>query len=348
MNSTDILQFWFGKDQNAIKNQELWFKISAKTDALITEKFSSLLTAAEQNELNWSSNSNKDLLAKVILLSQFTRFIHRGSVKMFQNDTQATKIANELIATEMSDLTSIEKYFVYLTLLNCEDITSAANGLVGVEKLYNSADHSQKEQFSKFLKTQNDYFEVLKKFGRFPHRNTLLKRESTKEELKFLLIKRHQPLYRRSLLSPTLSEPKKVQQQQPRPKKVSNLPFQNLLFLHGFRQNSNKIKKRLKNLITYLKNECNTHVTFLNGTHPYQEIKSTIDTPSMALKNPIESQRVWYNPNADSSIYHGIDESYAHIMSHIKSRPPYDGIIGFSQGGVLAAMVVKRNPEMIR
>ncbi len=186
---------------------------------------------------------------------------------------------------------------------------------------------------------------MLTKFGRYPQRNILLKRESTKEELQFLFSKRMQPAYKKFLMPVDLSVERKLSKNKSTIAQKT-IPFQSLLFLHGFRQNANKVKNRLGKLRSMLKNECHTHITFLNGTHPYQEPSKTDSETN--LKNPIESQRVWYNPNSDSSIYNGIEEAYAHVLSHIKSRPVYDGIIGFSQGGVLASLIVKRNPELFR
>jgi len=197
------------------------------------------------------------------------------------------------------------------------------------------------DKFSKLYATQKKSYEVLTNFGRYPQRNLLLKRRSTIDELKYLSSKS------KTILLPTeLSADHKVPKPPPKTSKKTSAPFQTLLFLHGSRQNANKIKNRLTKLRNMLKNECNAHITFLNGTHPYHEPSDTASESS--LRNPIESQRVWYNPTSDSSIYQGLDEAYAHVLGHIRSRPAYDGIVGFSQGGVLAALIVKRNPELFR
>lgn len=138
-------------------------------------------------------------------------------------------------------------------------------------------------------------------FGRFPQRNVILERLPTLNEIAFL---KKQPIYKRSFIQPEIrkarKQPKKNKVEATESKKVA----QRILFLHGFRQNSNKIKKRLGNLLSALKLECNTHVTFLNGTLPYQERAS--QEVNEALKNPIESQRVWYNPSSDFTVYHGM------------------------------------------
>lgn len=146
-----------------------------------------------------------------------------------------------------------------------------------------------------------DTYKTLLDFGRFPQRNGILERLPTLKEIEFL---KKQPIYKRSYLQPLRT---KAAHKQPKSKAEASEPpkvLQRILFLHGFRQNSNKIKKRLGYLLNALKVECNAHVTFLNGTLPYQECAGQ-DSNNEALKNPIESQRVWYNPSSDFTIYHG-------------------------------------------
>ena len=129
-------------------------------------------------------------------------------------------------------------------------------------------------------------------------------------------------------------------------------PRQSLLFLHGFRQSSNKLKKRVTKLLNHLKLECNTSVTFLNGTHPYKPngevAEQTKQTLGDLALNPIESQRVWFNSDDNAEVYSGIDEALHHILVHVKSHPPYDGIIGFGQGATLAAIFTRLNPNLFR
>ena len=94
--------------------------------------------------------------------------------------------------------------------------------------------------------------------------------------------------------------------------------------------------------LTYLKNECNAHVHYLNGTHPY------VATSESSQVSPIESQRVWYNATDDSSVYTGIEESIAHVLHHVKLNGPYEGIIGFSQGSILASLIIKQQPSLFK
>ncbi len=146
MDLNEVLIFWFGSNPELITNQELWFRISSKTDKLITEKFSSLLSSIERLEPSQYPTGEKDLLAILIVLHQFTRFINRGQASMFNNDPKAIGVANTLLGSEnIADILSpIERYFVFLVLLESEDLEEAQLGLKGVESLFNSAEQPLK------------------------------------------------------------------------------------------------------------------------------------------------------------------------------------------------------------
>ena len=127
-----------------------------------------------------------------------------------------------------------------------------------------------------------------------------------------------------------------------------------MLFLHGFRQSSNKIKKRLHyQFVRKIKLESNAHLTFLNGTHPYRAARENSE-----FKNDlslIESQRVWYNLHSenewDAETESELSESLAHVLLHSKTadnRPVYDGVIGFSQGAVIASILVRKYPSLFK
>lgn len=160
------------------------------------------------------------------------------------------------------------------------------------------------------MKKATNTFEILKKYGRFPQRNFLLDRSSTRDEQCFI---KSNKFKFHNLYVPATQ--KNLKKKNVKPILESKLPFQRLLFLHGFRQNANKIKKRLNRLLNTLKVESNTHVTFLNGTHPYTE--KTEENSDISLKNLIESQRVWYY--SESSVYHGITLVFNYNVQRILS-----------------------------
>lgn len=178
-------------------------------------------------------------------------------------------------------------------------------------------------------------FYIVEKFGRYPQRNLLLGRESSQEELEFLQKSKH--TFVRSVL-PLKSGNSRPNGSKQAVKLASNendktMPNQRLLFLHGFRQSANKLSKRLSYIVSRLKKECNAHVTFLNGTHPYRpkgEMASQlVETLGQSVLAPIESQRVWFSSSDNAEIYEGIDESLAYVLTHVNIHGPYGIILEF-------------------
>ena len=147
MNPQTILNFWFGDDPNIIQNQKLWFEVNFKTDEIIKNNFEIYLTKAEKNELNhWCVEYEKGQFALVIIFDQIAKFIHRGTSLMFQNEFRAVELAYDIIESKrlFNFLNSIEKYFLYATLLNTENIKMAEIGLAGVKDLYDTSTNDKK------------------------------------------------------------------------------------------------------------------------------------------------------------------------------------------------------------
>jgi uncharacterized protein (DUF924 family)/Ran GTPase-activating protein (RanGAP) involved in mRNA processing and transport/predicted esterase len=328
-----IYEFWFGsKNKSDFKQkQDIWFKNSNETDNLIISLFTKILQEGEEGKLDdWEQNSY-GALALVILFDQISKKIYRGTSKMYSNDAKALQIAENLLKKE-NNFTTIEIYFIYNCFLNSENLRKAEKGLDGIKKLHDSVDFSQKEIYKRSKKQ----YDVLFKYGRYPNRNELLHRDSTPGEKKYLKKKKNK-IFK--------SDEKRID---------TEMPFQNILFLHGYRQSSNKIKKRVSvPLVQKIKTNLNAQITFLNGTHPYKPtITNTVNSFDL---NMIESQRCWYNLHNETDLNpitaNEINESLAYVLNHSKTpdgRPVYDGIIGFSQGSVIASILVRKYPNLFR
>lgn len=146
MDPKEVLEFWFGRDPQKLTKQYLWFKQDSKKITQIKERFSDILTRAEKNELDSWCSESKSTLALIIILNQFTRCIHWGQREMFSNEPKALKLATDLIkdTASFNQLTCIEKYFVYVVLLNVEELEIAKQGLNGIEVLQNECLPEQK------------------------------------------------------------------------------------------------------------------------------------------------------------------------------------------------------------
>jgi uncharacterized protein (DUF924 family) len=167
-----VIDFWFKE----LTNKD-WFIKNKLLDQQITQRFSGLLDQAVSCELfSWRSTA-LGRLAEILLIDQFSRNIYRNTPRAFRNDSLALALAQEAIAIQDDiKLTKIERSFLYMPFMHSES------------KLV----HEQAVILFKSLNQPNNYDYELKhkaiidRFGRYPHRNDILKRQSTDEEVLFL------------------------------------------------------------------------------------------------------------------------------------------------------------------
>lgn len=167
-----VLNFWF---QEA--GAEKWFAKDAHFDQEIKDKFFSLHQRAAAGELwEWRALI-RGRLAEIIILDQFSRNLFREDYRAFENDKMALVLAQEAIKDANFHLLSTEeKAFVYMPFMHSESLKIQEQSL----KLF------EEEGLERNYKFAKEHYEIIKKFGRYPHRNEILKRESTQEELAFL------------------------------------------------------------------------------------------------------------------------------------------------------------------
>jgi uncharacterized protein (DUF924 family) len=174
-----VLDFWFAG--RAVRREE-WFRKDAAFDALIAERFGALVEHALQGGLAAWTQPPTDALAQLIVLDQFTRNIFRDTPRAFAGDALALAAARAMVARG-DDLTlpPLQRVFVYLPFEHAEDRAMQHESLRLFAAL-TAADASLAD-FEDYARRHAD---VIARFGRFPHRNALLGRESTAEELAFL------------------------------------------------------------------------------------------------------------------------------------------------------------------
>ena len=168
----EVLAFWFEQTP-----PERWWKVDADFDALIRSRFEGLLRQAAACELHgWRANG-RGRLAEVIVLDQFPRNIHRGTPAAFACDPLALGLAQEAVAAGvLAELTPIERSFLLLPYMHSE--SRRIHELA--EVLYR--EHAPAENLDFELRHKA----IVDRFGRYPHRNAVLGRESTAEEIAFL------------------------------------------------------------------------------------------------------------------------------------------------------------------
>jgi uncharacterized protein (DUF924 family) len=168
----EILEFWFEE-----AGQSKWWSKDHEFDQLISERFSDIHSMAVRCELFEWRETAKGRLAEIIVLDQFSRNIFRGSPMAFANDQMALVLTQESVSQGIDRmLTPVERGFLYLPFMHSESIKIHEVA----EKLY------RRHGVQSSLEWEMKHKAVIGKFGRYPHRNEILARKSSEEELNFL------------------------------------------------------------------------------------------------------------------------------------------------------------------
>jgi uncharacterized protein (DUF924 family) len=169
MKPDDVLTFWFADPGR-------WWKKDPALDAEIRGRFLALHDAVVRDDREDWLETSRGTLAYVIVLDQFSRNMFRGSARMFENDPRALAAARRALDRGFDrDLSGDERAFLYMPFMHSEDIADQ-DRCVG---LFSSALHQ-------WLAHAEGHRDIVRRFGRFPHRNALHGRPSTSEELEFL------------------------------------------------------------------------------------------------------------------------------------------------------------------
>ncbi|MBS0289879.1 MAG: DUF924 domain-containing protein [Proteobacteria bacterium] len=187
----DILHFWFGTDkEHPLSHKAVWFKADPLFDEEIKDRFVSLHHLATQGKLNNWLDQPQSCLAYIILLDQFSRNIYRGTPLAFSQDLLALNACQHGREHKLDkELNLVQRLFFYLPLEHAEDINSQKLCLMLMKQLVQEAKLNHPELIQE-MEQGFDYaqrhYDIIFNFGRFPHRNAILERESTQDELLFL------------------------------------------------------------------------------------------------------------------------------------------------------------------
>jgi uncharacterized protein (DUF924 family) len=167
-----VLQFWFHEITPA-----QWWKVDAEFDRQIVDRFSTLHSQAVCCELFEWRASPEGRLAEVIVLDQFSRNMYREDKRAFAADTLALALAQEAVAVRADvALSPEERVFIYMPYMHSE--SKLIHGVA--ESLFRQCGPVSNYEFELRHKA------IIDRFGRYPHRNSILGRLSTAEELEFL------------------------------------------------------------------------------------------------------------------------------------------------------------------
>ena len=195
----NIIGYWFGIDDgdvidviDVVEDRDgFWFAADSKVDQQIQHRFSDLIIEAGKGNLDAWAETARGSLALILLLDQFTRNVYRGSSRAFSYDDQARTICQQGIQQGFDrQLSSSERVLYYLPLEHSELIADQQQCVHlfkrlahNVEKKY---DGKHTQRFLSYVDYAIVHYDIILAFGRFPHRNILLGRESTLAESVYL------------------------------------------------------------------------------------------------------------------------------------------------------------------
>jgi uncharacterized protein (DUF924 family) len=182
MSPDKVLDFWFGSpaDPGYGTARPLWFTKSEATDQLVCQRFGDTVEEALRGGFDEWAATPRGALALILMLDQFTRNIFRDSPRAFAGDAQALRLASGLVDRHDDQrLVPIERWFAYMPFEHSEFINDQIESVRLFEQL-------AKEGLEEPLAWAVKHYEVIERFGRFPHRNSILGRESTADEIEFL------------------------------------------------------------------------------------------------------------------------------------------------------------------
>ena len=183
-----VLNYWLADAALSIEHarlqKKLWYRSSAEIDAEIKKEFSLLHEQAKRGELDSWRQTSESSLALVILLDQFTRHLYRGTAQAFSCDALALDIARHCPAP--SSLPFIGQAFLLHPYEHSEQKEVQSESIALFESLAEKADEEFQPMMLEFHRHAKEHCDIVTRFGRFPHRNKVLGRDSTEEELEFL------------------------------------------------------------------------------------------------------------------------------------------------------------------
>ena len=181
----EILSFWFGQPRDDKEYfdewHSRWFAYDPQFDQVVRDRFlSDYRLAAERKLMDWQNQPHSGL-ALILLLDQFPRNMFRGEPGAFATDSLAREVTEFLIRSMFDQqLLPVERMFIYLPLMHSETLSDQQRSVTLYRQL------AQETTYLNVVPFATQHLEIIRRFGRFPHRNAILGRPSTLEEAEFL------------------------------------------------------------------------------------------------------------------------------------------------------------------
>ena len=186
-----VREYWFGTEplspEALDRRMDFWFGTDAGRDEEIRGRFGGLLERAAAGELSAWADGPRRRLSLIVLLDQFPRNMFRGTARAFEYDAQALALAlTGMQSGADGALDFIERLFFYMPLEHAENRDAQDESVAAFRRLLAEVPPELHQAFASTLSHAEKHRSIIERFGRFPHRNALLGRASTPEELEWL------------------------------------------------------------------------------------------------------------------------------------------------------------------
>ncbi|MBV7512074.1 DUF924 family protein [Pseudomonas sp. PDM25] len=186
-----LLEWWFGTFESpseiAADKGKLWFGKRDSQDLEAQTRFGDWVEQALAGGLTEWAHRPEGWLALVLLLDQLPRMIFRDTPKSFSGDLRAQALVAQGIAADFDrQLQPIQRVFIYLVFEHCENLAVQNEAVSRFIELVEQQPEADRAVFADNLDYAERHQKIIARFGRFPHRNAVLGRESTAEEIEFL------------------------------------------------------------------------------------------------------------------------------------------------------------------
>lgn len=186
-----VLDYWLGdgllRDWPTVDHNARWFGGGAAQDDQIRSRFGHLVDAALEGGLTEWEPSVETRLALIIVLDQFTRNVFRGQARAFEGDARAQRLAMQTISSRQHILLPrVGRVFLVMPLMHAEDHALQEECVAHFTYLVETSTPALRDALASHLRHAWEHRDIVRNFGRFPHRNAALGRTSTPEEDAFL------------------------------------------------------------------------------------------------------------------------------------------------------------------
>lgn len=186
-----VLDYWLADSHKGpsecAEMSDLWYGGTPENDGEVVDRFGNIYERACSDSLSAWGESAEGALALVIVLDQFSRQIHRRTSLAFAQDHMARAVAVRSVSRKLNlELTVPGCLFLYHPFQHSEFIGDQDKGVALTKDLHENCGAEWKSYVENSLKYFQEHRDIIHQFGRFPHRNQVLERASTPEELKYL------------------------------------------------------------------------------------------------------------------------------------------------------------------